>query len=126
MKKTTHAILLCCGVAFFAFSAQARSPKLTDPEIAHVAVTANKIDIGYAEIAKKKTTNKDVLDFANMMATDHKSVIDQAVALVTKLHVTPKDNAMSKKLQADADKTKKNHWKANQAKLLKKLISTTK
>lgn len=41
------------------------------------------------------------------MSTDHKAIIAQAVALVTKLKVTPKDNAVSKKLMADAEKTKK-------------------
>ena len=34
-------------------------------------------------------------------------VIDQATALVTKLGVTPKNNAVSKKLLSDAEKTKK-------------------
>jgi putative membrane protein len=81
--------------------------KLSDPEIASVAVVANQIDIGYAEIAKKKSKNTEVLKFAETMANDHKAVIDQAVALVTKLKVTPKDNALSKKLLADAAKTKK-------------------
>ena len=45
--------------------------------------------------------------FAETMATDHKSVIDQAVALVTKLKVTPQGNATSKKLSSDAANTKK-------------------
>ncbi|MBS1589138.1 MAG: DUF4142 domain-containing protein [Bacteroidetes bacterium] len=81
--------------------------KLTDPEIANVAVTANKIDIEYAAIAEKKSKSADVLEFAKTMANDHKSVIDQAVALVTKLHVTPKDNSFSAKLLSDAAKTKK-------------------
>jgi putative membrane protein len=40
------------------------------------------------------------------MANDHQSVINQAVALVTKLKVTPKDNAVSQSLTADAAKTK--------------------
>ena len=40
------------------------------------------------------------------MAKDHQAVIDRAVALVTKLKVTPKDNATSQKLLADAAKTK--------------------
>ena len=34
-------------------------------------------------------------------------MIDQAVALVTKLKVTPKDNAVSQKLKSDAAKTQK-------------------
>lgn len=81
--------------------------KLTDPEIASVAVTANQIDINYAKIAKEKSKNADVLEFAETMATDHQSVIDEATALVTKLGVTPKDNAMSKSLNKSADEMKK-------------------
>jgi putative membrane protein len=41
------------------------------------------------------------------MISDHKAVIAQAVTLTKKLSVTPKDNAVSQKLLADADKTKK-------------------
>ncbi len=83
------------------------SQKLSDPEIASVAVVANQTDIEYAMIAKKKTNNAEVIKFAETMAKDHQSVIDQAVALVTKLGVTPKDNAVSKSLQAGGIKTKK-------------------
>jgi putative membrane protein len=82
-----------------------KAPKLTDPEIASVAVVANQIDINAGELAKRKSTNKEVVNFANTMINDHKSVIAQASALVKKLHVTPKDNAASKKLNADAKKT---------------------
>ncbi|WEK21436.1 MAG: DUF4142 domain-containing protein [Candidatus Pedobacter colombiensis] len=85
----------------------AQHPKLTDPEVASVAVTANQVDINYATIAKSKSKNADILKFAETMSTDHKAIIDQAVALVTKLKVTPKDNSVSKKLMADAEKTKK-------------------
>ncbi len=83
-----------------------KAPKLNDAEIASVAVTANQIDINYAAIAKEKSKNAAVLEFAKTMSNDHKSVIDKAVALVTKLHVTPKDNAVSKSLNAGAKKTK--------------------
>nr|ACN58889.1 hypothetical protein AKSOIL_0274 [uncultured bacterium BLR17] len=83
------------------------TPKLSDPEIASVAVVANQIDISYAAIAKQKSKNADVLKFAQTMADDHKAIIAQAVALVTKLGVTPKDNAVSKQLLSDAEKTKK-------------------
>ena len=83
------------------------NPKLTDPEVASVAVVANQIDISYAEIAKKKSTDTEVLKFAQTMINDHNAVIAQAAALVKKLGVTPKDNEVSKKLLADAEKTKK-------------------
>ena len=97
---------LCAAFLFTSASAK-ENPKLTDPEIASVAVVANQGDIGFAEIAKKKSKDADVLKFAETMASDHKAVIDQAVALVTRLHVSPKDNAVSQKMTADAAKTRK-------------------
>lgn len=96
-------LLSLCTLTLFA---QKAAP-LTDPEIASIAVTANQVDINYAEIAQKKSKDASIIEFAQTMAKDHKGVIDQAVALVTKLGVTPKDNAVSKKLNADAEKTKK-------------------
>ncbi|MDP4147977.1 MAG: DUF4142 domain-containing protein [Bacteroidota bacterium] len=91
---------------FLSTNASAQStPKLSDPEIASVAVVANQNDIGFAGIAQKHSKNADILNFAKTMATDHKAVIDQAVALVKRLGVTPKDNAVSKKMLADAEKT---------------------
>jgi len=84
-----------------------QTPKLADDEIASVAVVANQNDIDFAKIAEKRSKNTEILKFARTMAADHQSVIDQAVALVTKLKVTPKDNAVSKKMAADAKKTQK-------------------
>lgn len=84
----------------------AQTPKLTDAQIASAAVVANQIDITYAAIAKEKSKNAEVLRFAETMTNDHKAIITQAVDLVTKLKVTPQDNAVSQKLIADAGKTK--------------------
>lgn len=106
LTKSAICLFLSAGLLSFPASAQ-KSQKLTDPEIASVAVTANKIDIDYAKIAIKKSKNAQVVDFAKTMAKDHGAVIDQAVALVTKLGVTPKDNATSKSLNAQAVKTRK-------------------
>jgi putative membrane protein len=109
--KTLKNLAMCLAmsstiaVLFFPAPASAQS-KLTDPEIASIAVTANQVDINQAALAKKKSKNAEVLNFAQTMTNDHKAVIDQAVALVTKLKVTPKDNATSQKLLADAAKTK--------------------
>ncbi|HWJ29280.1 MAG TPA: DUF4142 domain-containing protein, partial [Flavisolibacter sp.] len=89
-------------------SSQAQTKtKLSDAEVAFVAVTANQIDISYAEIAKQRSNDPDVIKFAQTMERDHKAVVAQAVALAKKLGVTPKDNAVSRKLLADAEKTKK-------------------
>jgi putative membrane protein len=78
--------------------AQAASPKLSDPEVAHVAVTANSIDVDLAKLAQSRTGNPDVKQFATTMITDHSAVNAQATALATKLGVTPKDNAVSQSL----------------------------
>jgi len=89
------------------FSSFAQKQNLSDPEVASVAVVANQIDISYAAIAKEKSKNAEVLKFAETMTNDHKAVIAQASALVTKLNVTPKDNSLSQKLMAGAETTKK-------------------
>ncbi|NEM97694.1 DUF4142 domain-containing protein [Pontibacter burrus] len=99
-------IVFCISMFHLPAFAQEK-PTLSDAEVASVAVVANQIDINYAKLAKEKSKNADVLKFAETMASDHKAVIDQAVALVTKLGVTPKDNAVSKQLLSDADKTMK-------------------
>jgi putative membrane protein len=77
---------------------QTASPKLSDPEVAHVAVTANSIDIDLAKLAQSRTSNRDVKQFATTMITDHSAVNAQATALATKLGVTPKDNEVSQSL----------------------------
>ncbi len=105
VKISTVAIVCLMMSVVFVFAQD--NPELSDAEVASVAVVANQIDIDYAEIAKKKSKNAEVLRFAETMANDHKAVIGQAVALVKKLGVTPLDNAVSKKLVADAEKTKK-------------------
>lgn len=104
---TMAAAAMISAVMFPAPAFAQENPKLSDPEVASVAVVANQIDISYGEIAKLKSKNADVLKFAETMISDHKAVIAQAAALVKKLGVTPKDNAVSQKLLSDAEKMKK-------------------
>jgi putative membrane protein len=105
-RKVAFGMLISSATLSTAVYSQSK-PQLTDPEIASVAVTANQVDIGNANIAIVKSKDSSILQFAETMKRDHQAVIDQAVALVTKLKVTPKDNAVSQKLLADAAKTKK-------------------
>lgn len=101
IRTAILASIIAFGMVGAAFAAD--SP--TDPQIAHIAYTAGQIDIVAAEQAIKKSKNQDIIDFANQMAVDHKAVNDQAVALVTKLGVTPEDNPTSQALsKAAADK----------------------
>lgn len=108
--KNFRRVVLVAGVIFYSTTLAAfgqEVPTLSDPEIASVAVVANQNDIDFAEIAKEKSQDPKILEFAGTMITDHKTVIDLAVALVTKLNVTPKDNAVSKKMVSDAKETAK-------------------
>lgn len=63
------------------------TPQLTDPEIASVAVVANQIDINYAEVALRRSSNESIKEFAHNMKTDYKAVIDRAEVLVTNFGV---------------------------------------
>jgi putative membrane protein len=66
-------------------------------------VTANAIDSTAGALAKTKASSKAVKDFAQTMVSDHMGVNKQAVALATKLNVTPQDNDVSKQLMTGAD-----------------------
>jgi putative membrane protein len=80
----------------------AEGAKPNDAQIAHIAYTAGQLDIEAAELAKKKSKNKDVLAFAADMERDHKAVNEKALALVKKLGVSPEDNDTSKALSKQA------------------------
>jgi len=90
----TTALLLAATGAF----AQGAGP--TDPQIAHIVVTANQVDIDAGKLAEQKGNSKEVRDFGKMMVTDHSGVNKQAVELVTKLKVKPEDNPTSQSLKS--------------------------
>ena len=94
-RKSTLAVAL--AIAAFAINAQAAGP--TDPQIAAIVVTANQVDINAGKLAEARSTNADIKDFGKMMVTDHTGVNNAAVALVTKLHVTPEDNPTAESLK---------------------------
>lgn len=81
----------------------AQSAAPSDPQIAAIVVTANQVDIDAGKFAKAKSHSKEVKKFAQQMITDHSGVNDAAVALVTKLKVTPENNATADSLKADGD-----------------------
>jgi putative membrane protein len=70
----------------------------TDPQIAAIVVAANQADIDAGNLAKSKSTNASVKEFAQRMITDHTGVNKAAVDLVTKLKVTPESNPTSQSL----------------------------
>jgi putative membrane protein len=84
------------------------APKPTDAQIAHIAYTADEIDIKAGQLALKNSKNSDIIAFANDMIRDHTAVNEQALALLKKLKVEPQDNDTSRTLakQAEADRQK--------------------
>jgi len=89
-------------VCLLSSPALAQGAKLTDPQIAHIAYTADEIDIKAAKQALDKASNKEVKQFAQDMVRDHEAVNKQALDLVKKLKVTPEDNDTSRALSKQA------------------------
>ena len=90
--------------AFLLISATARAQSINDAQIASIVVTANQVDIDAGELASKMATNPEVKKFGATMVADHTGVNKSAVALATRLKVTPEDNATSKALKAGGEK----------------------
>jgi len=67
---------------------QAVAP-LDDPTIVAIFDAANTWDIDLGNLALKKSTNKDVRTFADMMVRDHTAARKLGRDLAAKLHVTP-------------------------------------
>ena len=97
---TIGAICLCAATA----SAQG----VNDAQIAAIVVTANQVDIDAGKLAAATTKNAEVKKFAQLMVTDHTGVNKQAVALATRLKVTPQENDTSKSLKAGGEKNVSN------------------
>jgi len=105
MKTLLRSIVLAGATALASCAAMSSSPDdLNDLEIAHVAYTADVIDIRYAHLALAISSNPDIHEFAKTMIRDHEAVNEQALALLDKLGAQAQDNFLSQKLNADAEK----------------------
>jgi putative membrane protein len=82
------------------FAAAAAGQSINDAQIASIVVTANQVDIDAGQLAAAKASDGQVKRFGRQMATDHQGVNASAVALATKLKVTPEDNPTSQSLKA--------------------------
>ena len=87
-------------------SRPAATAAVTDPQIAAIVVAANTVDIEAGKLAQSKTRNRKVREFADSMVRDHTAVNQAAVALVTKLGVTPEENDTSRGLTSSGEQTR--------------------
>ena len=83
-------VLAIVAVGSLLMSTGAMAQGVTDPQIAAIVVTANQVDIDAGTLAKSMASSGEV----------NKS----AVELVTKLRVTPEDNATSQSIKDGGDK----------------------
>ena len=93
--------LAAAGLSLTGVAALAEGP--SDAQIASIVVTANQVDIDAGKLAVSTSDNKDVKAFGQLMITDHTGVNKSAVDLVTRLKVTPEDNATSQSLKSGGD-----------------------
>src|SRR4051794_22331670 len=77
--------------------------KPNDAQIAHIAYTADNIDIKAGQLALQKSQNPQVKAFAQDMVRDHTAVNEKALALAKKLGVQPQDNDTSRSLTRQAE-----------------------
>jgi putative membrane protein len=91
--------LAVLAAAFFLSSAALAQSAPDDAQIAGIVVAANTVDIEAGKLAQSMTKNAQVKAFAEQMVTDHSGVNKQAVALVTKLKVTPQESDLSRSLK---------------------------
>jgi len=103
MIKKRFSMPIVALVCLSASVAMAQKPAVSDAQIAQIVVTANSIDIANGKIALEQSKTASVDEFANLMIKDHTAVNNNAVALVTKLGVTPEASDTSKSLQSQAD-----------------------
>jgi putative membrane protein len=99
----TASLLFAALFALAASGVYAQAPN--DAQIAAIVVTANQVDIDAGELAKSKSNNKEVKEFAQRMITDHSGVNKAATDLVTRLKVKRQENPTSASLKKGGDET---------------------
>lgn len=104
LNRLVAVAVLALSLSSVAVHAADNPADLNDLQLAHVAYTADNIDIRYAHLALAISKNPAVREFANTMIRDHEAVNEQALALLKKLKVQPQDNFLSKFLLKRADK----------------------
>ena len=112
MNKTTLAFIFALAITPIlthaedapapASTAAATPPAITDNQIAEIMKTANMAEIDAAKIAKEKSKDQKVKDFAEHMIVEHKQNDKDAKVLEKKVDIKPKSNDIAKGIKKDA------------------------
>jgi putative membrane protein len=75
----------------------ARAPSLNDRDVAAIFLAVNNTDVSYAQVALTpgRTSNTEVIAFANRMLSDHGGLNRSALDLLSTTGIVPRDNTMS-------------------------------
>ena len=73
--------------------------EINDAVIAQILMTANKVNIETAALAKKITSHTQVHSFAARMVKEHAEILKQEKDLIVKLTLIPQENSISKELE---------------------------
>jgi putative membrane protein len=84
----------------------AAAATVSDAQIAAIVLAANSTDSAGGVLASTHATNPKVKAFGQRMSTDHGGVNGQAVALATRLGVTPEENPTSRQLTQGGEQTR--------------------
>lgn len=75
---------------------------LSDAQIAAVLQAVNSGEIKQAQLAQNKAESSEVKRFAQTMLTAHREMQSSEAVLFSRLRITPRDNAVSVRVQTDA------------------------
>ena len=79
--------------------------RFSDAEIAAIMEATNNGEIEEGKVAQKSGLNAGVKSFAAMMVTHHTEARDKQAKLFSKLAMAPADNAKSREIKADGQKS---------------------
>ena len=95
--------------AGFAMLVASPAAALDDAQIAHIAVTADSVDISWAQVAMEKASDPRVRQFAADMVRDQTALNTLAVSLFQRLNLTPTPNSTSNYLDRTAASKRKKY-----------------
>lgn len=79
---------------------------LGDPQIAHVVMTANSLEVNLGELARQRAANEEVRSYAQTMVTDHGAIYRQQSALTRQVNVPPSPHPNGESLKASAEQAR--------------------
>lgn len=85
--------------------AATQTGRITDGQIANIALTAHQIDMERGELVLGKTQSREVEQFAKSMVADHTAGKQEAMDAGRRLNLRPEESDLARSLKSQADRT---------------------